>query len=235
MSTRPAARLVASLALFGTLAGCGTSGHADPLAGVPRNLVLQARPIGRGPSFHPPATGPVIGPCRSALGTRVGVHVELFAANRVVLVAEGIGTRAPRGFDAGRISSAGCYGQLVTIDPTGLVLVRPGTTPTLAQLFRSWGQPLEPARLVYGGARHARVGVCRWAQRARAAGPGAACQAFRDRARSRPVRSAPRQLHLPSGELTSRSPLPPRGCIFRATCRSVFSAALGSGESRRWR
>jgi hypothetical protein len=147
LSTRPAARLVASLALAGALAGCGANGHADPLAGVPRNLVLEARPIGRGASFHPPATGPVIGPCRSRLGTRVGVHVELFAANRVVLVAEGIGTRPPRGFDAGRISSAGCYGQLVTIDPTGLVLVRPGTTPTLAQLFRSWGQPLTSSQL----------------------------------------------------------------------------------------
>jgi hypothetical protein len=147
MSTRVAARLVAALAMLAALPGCGASGHTDPLAGVPRNLVLEARPIGRGPSFHPPATGPVIGPCRSRLGTRVGVHVELFAANRVVLVAEGIGTRAPRGFDAGRISNAGCYGQLVTIDPTGLVLVRPGTTPTLAQLFRSWGQPLTSSQL----------------------------------------------------------------------------------------
>jgi hypothetical protein len=147
MSTRVAAQLVAVLTVAGAVAGCGARGHADPLAGVPHNLVMEARPIGRGPSFQPPATGPVIGPCRAPLGTRVGVHVELFAANRVVLVAEGIGTRPPRGFDAGRISSAGCYGQLVTIDPTGLVLVRPGTTPTLAQLFRSWGQPLSSSRL----------------------------------------------------------------------------------------
>lgn len=147
LSTRSAARLVASLALIGALGGCGASGDANPLAGVPRNLVLEARPIGRGASFHPPATGPVIGPCRSRLGPRAGVHVELFAANRVVLVAEGIGTRPPRGFDAGRISSAGCYGELVTIDPTGLVLVRPGETLTLAALFRSWGQPLTTSQL----------------------------------------------------------------------------------------
>ena len=147
MSARLAERLVVSLALLAGLAGCGARGHPNPLAGVPRNLVLEARPIGRGPSFHPPATGPVIGPCMPRLGTRVGVHVELFAANRVVLIAEGIGTRPPRGFDAGRISSAGCYGKLVTIDPTGLVLVRPGTPLTLAQLFRSWGQPLTASRL----------------------------------------------------------------------------------------
>lgn len=147
MSTGAATRLVASLALSGALAGCGGSRSTDPLAGVPRKLVLEARPIGRGASFHPPASGPVIGPCLARLGTRVGVHVELFAANRVVLVAEGIGTRPPRGYDAGRISSAGCYGQLVTIDPTGLVLVRPGTTLTLAELFRSWGQQLTSHRL----------------------------------------------------------------------------------------
>ena len=38
----------------------------------------------------------------------------------------GIGTRPPRTMSAGRISSAGCYGELVTLDPTGLVLVRAG-------------------------------------------------------------------------------------------------------------
>lgn len=89
----------------------------------------------------------MIGLCRRRLGPRVGVHVELFAANRVVLIAQGIGTRPPLSFSAGRISSAGCYGALVTIDPTGLVLVRPGSHATLAQLFRSWGQPLSRRRL----------------------------------------------------------------------------------------
>lgn len=135
------------MALLAALGGCGAGARRNPLAGVPRSLVLEARPIGRGPRFHPPATGPVIGPCRRALGPRVGVHVELFAANRVVLVAQGIGARPPLGFAAGRISSARCYGELVTIDPTGLVLLRPGSRATLAQLFRSWGQPLTPHRL----------------------------------------------------------------------------------------
>ena len=109
--------------------------------------MLEARPIGRGARFHPPATGPVIGRCSRSLGPRFGVHVELFAANRVVLVAQGIGTEPPRQFSAGRISGARCYGELVTIDPTGLVLVRPGDRPTLASLFRSWGQPLSAHRL----------------------------------------------------------------------------------------
>ena len=75
------------------------------------------------------------------------MHVELFAANRVVLVPAGIGTRAPRGFSAGRISSARCYGDLVTLEPTGVVLVRPGAQLLLSDLFRAWGQPLAPSRL----------------------------------------------------------------------------------------
>lgn len=144
---------LASALLLSVLAGCGgqarTRGQTqtNPLAGVPRALILEARPIGRGPRFHPPARGPVIGPCSRRLGPRYGVHLELFAANRVVLVAEGIGTRPPRSFSAGRIAGAGCYGALVTIDPTGLILVRPGSRFTVADFFRSWGEPLSPHRL----------------------------------------------------------------------------------------
>ena len=73
--------------------------------------------------------------------------MELFAADRVVLVAAGIGTRPPRRLSEGRISSASCYGELVTLDPTGLVLVRAGSRPVLADLFRAWGQPLSSTRL----------------------------------------------------------------------------------------
>jgi hypothetical protein len=130
------------------LSGCGSGSRSTPLSGIPRALVLEARPIGRGPQFHPPATGPVIGACAPRLGERFGAHIELFAANRVVLVAQGIGTRPPRRFSAGRISRAACYGDLVTIDPTGLVLIRPGRRLTVADLFRSWGQPLSDRRLL---------------------------------------------------------------------------------------
>ena len=63
------------------------------------------------------------------------MHVELFAANRVVILARAIGTRAPRSFAAGRLSRARCYGDLVTIDPTGLVLVRSGLHLKLSDLF----------------------------------------------------------------------------------------------------
>ena len=75
------------------------------------------------------------------------MHVELFAANRVVIVPTGIGTLPPRSFSAGRITGARCYGDVVTLEPTGVVLVRPGLRLRLSSLFRSWGQPLSSRRL----------------------------------------------------------------------------------------
>lgn len=73
--------------------------------------------------------------------------MEVFAANRVVLVPAGIGTKAPRRFASGRISSARCYGEIVALEPTGLVLVRPGSHLVMGDLFRSWGQPLSSGRV----------------------------------------------------------------------------------------
>lgn len=136
-------------------AGCGSAHNAlapvRPAApassGIPRALLSQARPIGTGPRFQLPVTGSVTGRCLPALGPRSGVHVEVFAANRVVLLPAGIGVRSPRTFLSGRIIRARCYGALVTLDPTGLVLVRPGARLTVAALFRSWGQSLSVARL----------------------------------------------------------------------------------------
>lgn len=135
------------LAVSILLTSCGSQQHEARNGAIPRTLLSQARPIGRGARFHPPATGPVIGRCDHRLGSRYGAHVEVFAANRVVLIAAGIGTRAPLTYAEGRISGADCYGDLVTLDPTGLVLVRPGLRPSLSELFRAWGQRLMPHRL----------------------------------------------------------------------------------------
>jgi hypothetical protein len=77
----------------------------------------------------------------------VGVHVELFAANQVVLVPAGIGVRPPERTSEGRIVGARCYGALATLEATGLVLVRPRARLRLWQLFRAWGQPLSASRL----------------------------------------------------------------------------------------
>jgi hypothetical protein len=161
---RPALRRVlprgpVALALAALMAGCGSHARAPAgagglragigtgAAGLPAALVAEARPIGFGPEFHPGVSGPVIGRCDPQLGRRIGVHVELFARNRVVLIARGIGTRAPRRLFAGRIAGARCFGSLVTLDPTGVIYMRPGTHAVLADLFRSWGQPLSRRRL----------------------------------------------------------------------------------------
>jgi hypothetical protein len=75
------------------------------------------------------------------------VHVEVFAANKVVLLPAGIGAEPPLGYSSGRISRARCYGALLTIDPTGLVLMRRGARLPLSSLFESWGQPLSSSRV----------------------------------------------------------------------------------------
>jgi hypothetical protein len=149
---RASLRIAAGVALLPSiLAGCGSGSHrtttSTGAAAPPATLLAEARPIGRGVRFQPPVTGRPIGDCTRTLGPRAGVHVEVFGANRVVLIPAGVGVRRPRGYSSGRITRAGCYGELVTLDPTGLVLIRPGARLTLADLFRSWGQPLTNHRI----------------------------------------------------------------------------------------
>jgi len=164
VARRPAVAVLAAV----VLAGCGSTAarsgtDTGATATIPAALVRESRPIGRAPAFHEPATGPVLGACRRALGARDGVHVELFAANRVVLLAAGIGARPPVRTFAGRISAARCFGELATLDPTGVVLVRPGLRLTLADLFDSWGQPLSRTRLgPFRGRVRVYVGGRRW-------------------------------------------------------------------------
>lgn len=153
LAERPRRRLAATVAASTlaalTLGGCGAAAPPAPRErAIPAALIAQARPIGRGAAFHPPARGALPGACRSPLGRRDGVHVELFAANRVVLVAAGIGVRGPLAHSGGRITGARCYGNLATLEPTGVVLIRPGARLTLADLFRAWGRPLSARRLL---------------------------------------------------------------------------------------
>jgi hypothetical protein len=91
--------------------------------------------------------GPTIGTCARKLGRRTAAHVELFADNRVVILPAGIGARPPRRQVDGTIMSARCYAALVTISPTGVVLVRDHLHLHVADLFRSWGEPLSSSRL----------------------------------------------------------------------------------------
>jgi hypothetical protein len=167
---RPAAWSLAAAAI--ALAGCGPrsapgrESAADRGDGIPASLAAAARPIGAGPRFRPPVRGAwVPGACLPAPGRRYGVHLELFAANRVVLLAPGIGVRRPWRSVGGRITRAACYGSLVTLDPTGVVFVRPGLRLTVGDVFAAWGRPLGAHRLLSfrsGGGVRAYVDGRRW-------------------------------------------------------------------------
>jgi hypothetical protein len=124
--------------------------------GVPASLAASARPIGAGPRFRPGvrSRGSARPPrCASTLGRRYGIHLELFAADRVVLLAPGIGVRRPWRSVGGQITQARCYGALATIDPTGVVLVRPTARLTVGDVFDAWGRPLRARGLLSFRAR----------------------------------------------------------------------------------
>ena len=140
MSSRPPALLLTTV-LVGwvglsalALAGCGagTAHQARPTATIPATLLRGLRPIGAGARFHPAPTGRPTGGCGTTPGAREA-HIELFGANRVVLIPAGVGHRGH------------CYGDAVTTDPTGIVHYRAGAT--LADVFRAWGQPFSTTRL----------------------------------------------------------------------------------------
>jgi hypothetical protein len=112
-------------------------------------------PIGVGPRFHPPAAGsavrggrPVAGlKCRRS-SRRMGVHVEVFARGRVVIVPAGIGVAAPFVRDGAYVQPRACTYPLRTLAPTGVVEVDRRQRLTLGHLFRLWDQPLSKTRLV---------------------------------------------------------------------------------------
>jgi hypothetical protein len=74
-----------------------------------------------------------------------------------VLLPPGIGTRPPRRIAGAYVRSARCYGPIVSLDPTGLLLVRPGATRTLGAAFAAWGQPLSRGRLLSFASGRGRV------------------------------------------------------------------------------
>jgi hypothetical protein len=129
--------------LTAALAACGGAQQERSAFELPAG----ARPIGAGPRFHPPLRERAVPGCRPGpLGERAGAHLELFGDGLVVLLPAGIGTRPPRRALAGRIQAAACFGPVVTLDPTGLVLLRPGVRATVGDVFALWGQPLGPRR-----------------------------------------------------------------------------------------
>jgi hypothetical protein len=106
--------------------------------------LLVPTPIGAGLRFHPaPAARGACAPGALRGGGRV--HVELFAAGRVVIVPAGIGVRGGRR-RFGRITTARCRGAVWTTDPSGVVYFEGART--LGSVFAAWGRRLRPERLL---------------------------------------------------------------------------------------
>jgi hypothetical protein len=111
-------------------------------------------PVGPGAAYRPAASAPAVlagrpvhGMTCGAGGQRFGVHLELFAHRRVVVLPAGIGVARPFGHQLGRIVPRGCTYGLRTLTPTGVVEVEPDHHWRLGDLFRLWGRPLGPTRL----------------------------------------------------------------------------------------
>jgi hypothetical protein len=162
---RPSSILLAALALAGAAGatGCGAAPEDRPAAApVPR-----AVPIGRAARFRPPATptaavrrrAPVRGlRCGPPDGRRFGVHLELFAAGRVVVVPAGIGIAAPARREGAYVVPRSCRYAISTVEPTGVLELAAGTHARLGDLFALWGRPLGPRRLA-GFRGHVRAWV----------------------------------------------------------------------------
>jgi hypothetical protein len=137
----PAAFAVAAL---GGL-GCGGAPHEPP---VPR--------FGHGPEYRFAPSGaaataarPIAGlHCRRGTSVRSGVHLEVFANRRVVVIPAGIGVAPPRVRRGAYVTGGRCRYPARTLEPTGVIEVERGSKLALGSFFDLWGQPLSRERLL---------------------------------------------------------------------------------------
>src|SRR3954453_1339893 len=101
--------LAAALAVL-TICGCGDEAGRGP------RLPKTAPGVGPTARHRPPSLGerasraqPIAGlRCRRVGAARYGVHIELFAARRVVLIPPGIGIAPPRKLRGAYVSGGRC-------------------------------------------------------------------------------------------------------------------------------
>jgi hypothetical protein len=135
------------LVLLGMLALTATAAARSPL--VPT-------PIGIGPFFHPSAANPSAAPgepvgglrCLRSEGSRMGVHLEVFARGRVVIVPTGVGVAPPLRSDGPYVLSGRCSYAVQTRAPTGVIEVAASSRLTLGAFFAVWGRSLNSRVLV---------------------------------------------------------------------------------------
>ena len=143
------ARLAALLSLCTACSpACGTGAGDTFDRPVPK--------IGRGGSYEVPslgrrtAAGRTVGdlPCARPGRRPFGVHLEVFANRRDVVIPAGIGVAPPRRRDGAYVSGGRCRYPLRTVEPTGLIEVESGRRLTLGDFFDVWGQPLTRRRVL---------------------------------------------------------------------------------------
>jgi hypothetical protein len=161
------------------LAGCGSGASATPLAptapapGALAGGVVPATPrpvpIGSGSALRPTADTvpsprfPCRRPAAGSLARHDAIHLELFAAGRVVIVPPGIGVGRPHRRSGAFVTGGPCVTALRTSEPTGVIELSPGTRATLGDLFAVWGRPLTDTRLLgFRGRVRAWVDGVRW-------------------------------------------------------------------------
>ena len=133
------------------LVGCAGTHRAESKRGSSRlDYLASARTVGPGPGFRPGPTGALVARaarvdgmhCKPTSPPASVAHIEVFAANHVVVIPAGIGFAPPLGRRGAYVQTGRCVYPLRTLEPTGLVLAEPGPTRNLGQFFDLWGQPL---------------------------------------------------------------------------------------------
>lgn len=140
-------RRLAAICLV-ALSGCGGSEAqwTPPPAPKIDDPSLIPVPVGPTRAYTPAATAPADcapGPVKG----RYRAHIELFAHRHAIVIPAGIGLRAPRTNDLGRIEAAECRASIRTLDPTGVVEFDRADL-TLEDVFRTWRQPYGRVRLL---------------------------------------------------------------------------------------
>ena len=131
--------------------GCARAHQAESKRGSSDvDYLASARTVGRGPRFRPGPTGALVARAARVDGMRCEptspaasvAHIEVFAANHVVVIPAGIGFAPPLVRSGAYVQTGRCAYPLRTLEPTGLVLAEAGPTRSLGQFFDLWGQPL---------------------------------------------------------------------------------------------
>ena len=141
---------VALVLAVAAMLGCGGNQTSGPV-----RLPRTAPSVGPEATHRPPSLGtraargkPIAGlRCTRSTRARFGVHLELFAARRVVLVPPGIGIAPPRTRAGAYVRGGRCSYPLRTREPTGVIEVQEGRLKNLGQFFAIWGQPLGHDRM----------------------------------------------------------------------------------------